>query len=115
MTTQSSTRISGMHIAIILLATATGLIHLWLGLRGPGLDIMFTLNGLGYLMLAAVGYLPIAPLAKYQTLARWGLAAFAAVTIIGWIFIGLKIPLGYITKVIEVVLIILVILDLRKK
>ncbi len=115
MTAQSSTKISGMHIIIILLTLATSLVHFWLAFMGPGVDLLFLLNGLGYLILAIVGYLPIAPLAKYQTLARWALVAFAAVTIIGWIFIGLRIPLGYITKVIEVVLIILVVMDLRKK
>ncbi len=115
MTTQASTKLGGMHIIIILLTLATSLVHFWLGLMGPGVDILFTLNGLGYLALAVVGYVPIAPLAKYQTPARWALAAFAAITIIAWIFIGLRIPLGYVTKVIEVVLIILVITDLRKK
>ena len=115
MTAQASTKISGMHVVIILLTAATGLIHLWLGLTTPGLDIMFLLNGLGYLTLAVVGYFPIAPLAKYQRLARWVLVAYTAVTIIGWIFIGLRIPLAYITKAIEVVLIVLVLIDLRKK
>ena len=115
MTASSSVRRRGLQVVIILLTIATALIHLWLGLGGPGLDIMFTLNGLGYLTLAVVGYVPLAPLAKYQTLARWALVAFTAVTIIGWVLIGQRIALGYITKVIEVVLIILVVLDLRKK
>lgn len=116
MTTQASTKLGGMHIIIILLTLATSLVHFWLGLMGPGVDILFTLNGLGYLTLAVVGYVPIAPLAKYQTPARWALVVFAAATILGWIFLnGLRIPLGYITKAIEVVLIVLVVMDLRKK
>jgi hypothetical protein len=102
-----------MQILILLLTAATALIHLWLGVSA-GL-LMFIANGLGYLTLAAVAYLPIAALANLRTLAKWALLAFTAITIIGWILIGERSTIGFIDKAIEVVLIVLVLLDLRQK
>lgn len=113
MTPAFQSRLGGMQIVILLLALATGLIHLWLGLNA-GL-IMFILNGLGYLALAAAGYLPIPPLVSLRVWARWALLAFTAVTIIGWIFIGERNAIGFIAKAIEIVLLILLISDLRRK
>jgi hypothetical protein len=75
---------------------------------------MFIANGLGYFALATAAYLPIAALAKYRRLARWALLVFIAVTIIGWVFIGERSAIGFTDKAIEVVLIVLVYLDLRK-
>ena len=113
MTPTTQTRLNGMQIAIVLLTFATGLIHLWKGLSGP--DIMFLANGLGYFALATAAYLPIAALAKYRRLAKWVLLAYIAITIIGWVFIGERSVIGYTAKAIEVVLIVLVYLDLRKQ
>jgi hypothetical protein len=100
-------------VAIVVLTFATGLIHLWKGLN-DGL-LMFIANGLGYFALATAAYLPIAALARYRRLAKWVLLAFIAVTIIGWVFIGERIAIGYIDKAIEVVLIVLVYMDIRKQ
>jgi hypothetical protein len=102
-----------MQLAILLLVMATALIHLWKGVS-DGL-LMFIANGLGYLALAAAAYLPIAALANLRKLAKWALLAFTAVTIIGWIVIGERSAIGYIDKAIELVLIVLVFLDLRKQ
>jgi hypothetical protein len=101
-----------MQWAILLLVLATALIHLWKGIS-DGL-LMFIANGLGYLALAAAAYFPLVALANYRRLAKWALLAFTAVTIGGWILIGERSAIGFITKAIEVVLIILVFLDLRK-
>ena len=112
MTTATQSRLGGMQIVILLLVVATALVHLGKGVS-DGL-IMFIANGLGYLALGAAAYLPIPPLANVRRLAKWALLAFTLVTIIGWIFIGERIPLGYIDKAIEVVLVILLIIDLRR-
>jgi hypothetical protein len=87
---------------------------LWKGISG-GLDLMFLANGLGYLALAAAAYLPIAALANFRTSAKWALLAFTAVTIGGWILIGERSTIGYVDKAIEVVLIVLLFVDLRRK
>ncbi|HTP11034.1 MAG TPA: hypothetical protein VMP08_22420 [Anaerolineae bacterium] len=112
MTTTTQSRLSGMQLVILLLMLATALIHLGKGIS-DGL-LMFIANGLGYLALAAVAYLPIAALANFKRLAKWGLLVFTAITIIGWVLIGERSALGFITKAIELVLIVLVFLDLRK-
>jgi hypothetical protein len=113
MTQATQTRLNGIQIGILLLVAATALIHLWLGVSA-GL-IMFIANGLGYLALAAVAYLPIASLARFRILAKWGLLAFAAVTIIGWMVIGERSPIGFADKAIEVLLVILLLIDLLRK
>lgn len=102
-------RFGPLQIAIVLLAIATALIHLWLGLVA-GLPL-FILNGIGYLGLAAALYLP--QLRAYQKWARWGLIAFTAITVLAWVAIGQRSAIGYIDKLIEVVLIGLLWIDSR--
>jgi len=114
MTPVTQSRLSGMQYIILLLVLATGLIHLWKGISG-GPDFMFLANGVGYLVLGAAAYLPIAALANLRTLAKWALLAFTLITIIGWVLIGERSLIGYIAKAIEVVLVILLIGDLRRK
>jgi hypothetical protein len=112
--TRTQAQIGGLQIGIIVLTIATALVHLGLGLATP--DIIFILNGLGYLALVGALYLPIAPLAPYRALVRWVLVAFAAVTIVGWIVIGDKsLIIGYPTKVAEVILIVLLVTEARQK
>jgi hypothetical protein len=113
MTPTTPSRLNGMQLVILLLVTATALIHLWKGVS-DGL-LMFLGNGLGYLVLGAAAYLPIAALAKFRTAAKWALLAFTAVTIAGWVFIGERSTIGYVDKAIEVALIILLFIDLRRK
>ena len=113
MTPTTQTRLNGMQVAIVVLTFATGLIHLVKGFT-DGL-VMFIANGLGYFALATVAYLPIAALARYRRPARWVLLAFIAVTIIGWVLIGERSVIGFTDKAIEVVLIVLVYMDIRKQ
>lgn len=113
MTPTTQSRLNGMQIGILLLVLATALIHLWKGVS-DGL-LMFIANGVGYLALAAAAYLPIAALANFRTLAKWALLAFTVVTIGGWVLIGERSTIGYVDKAIEILLVILVIVDLRRK
>ncbi|MGB8646026.1 MAG: hypothetical protein WCF84_12370 [Anaerolineae bacterium] len=112
--TQANQRIGPMQIAIILLTLFTAAVHLYLGVST--VDPMFLANGLGYLALVAALYLPIPQLAARHALIRWVLVAFATVTIIGWVFIGDKtLAIGYPTKLAEIALITLLVLEARQK
>jgi hypothetical protein len=78
------------------------------------LPYLFLLNGIGYLVLLGALYLP--QLRQYQPIIRWLLIAFAAVTIIMYFLIaGVRFnPVGYFTKALEVVLIVLLLMDGRR-
>ena len=102
--------IGPLQWGIILLTIATAGIHI--SLLFP--DVLFILNGLGYLTLLAALYLPIPALANYRSLIRWVLMGFTALTIILWVIMGARGPLGYSDKAIEVVLIILLFIESRQ-
>jgi hypothetical protein len=96
---------------IIILTVATALIHLSLNFLMGKFDIMFTLNGLAYLTLLAALFLDIPIARENRKLVRFGLIGFAIVTIVAWIFLGdMTWWLGWLTKIIELVLIGLLIL-----
>lgn len=102
-------RLGALQWAIVLLTIATALIHIWLAFQFPaGVDPVFVLNGLGYLTLLALLYLPIDALGRYRTMVRWILIAYTATTVILWLFpsIGARSPIAYVTKGIEVALIV---------
>ncbi|WP_288089424.1 hypothetical protein [Roseiflexus sp.] len=103
--------LSPLQIGIILLALATAIIHIVLAL--PTNLIMFYLNGLGYIGLAAALYLP--QLAAYRRTIRWTLIGFTAVTIIGWVVFGERSLIAYMDKLIEVVLIGLLVVEMRRQ
>ncbi len=104
---QTKVQIGPLQIAIILLTVATAVIHFTLEFP----SVMFILNGLGYFTLLAALYLPIPQLASYRRLIRWALIGYAALTIVLWAITGSRIPIAYVDKVIEVVLIVLLWLD----
>ncbi len=107
---QTKVQIGPLQIAIILLTVATAVIHLTLEFP----SVMFILNGLGYFTLLAALYLPIPQLANYRRLIRWALIGYAALTIVLWAITGSRIPIAYVDKVIEVVLIVLLWLEGRQ-
>lgn len=105
-----------LQIAIILLAAATAIIHIFLGLPSdqmPGGLPLFLLNGAGYLVLVAALYLP--QLGKYHKYIRWALIAFTAVTVLAWVAIGMRTNIAYIDKIIEVALIVLLLVEARRQ
>ncbi len=89
---------------IILLTMATAGIHI--SLLFP--DLLFILNGVGFLVLLAAYILPINYFRQKRTLIRIVFMAFTAVTILAWVAIGDKSwpagMLGYISKAIELAL-----------
>ena len=109
MTTSRAPSETILRIGIIVLTLATALIHLQLAFPDPA----FILNGLGYLGLLAALYLPIPRVARYRNLVRWVLVVYTALSIVLWIFLGARTPIGYIDKAIELSLIALLLLDAR--
>jgi len=107
-----NSKITPIQIAIILLALATAAIHA--SLLFP--DVMFLLNALGYLTFLGLYFLPVGLFQRYHKLVRWGFIAFTLVTILAWVAIGDKgMSLGWITKAIEVLLVVLLFLDGRRE
>ena len=95
---------------IVVLAAVAGAIHLSLG------GMLFTLNALGYFGLAAA-YLVVAlishPLViRFSWLPRIALIGYAATSIVAWMVIGGFYWLGYLTKGLELTLIVLVVVDI---
>ena len=107
---QEQVQLSFMQWGIILLTVATAVIHF--SLLFP--DVLFILNGLGYLGLLAALYLPIPQLSNYRRLARWVLLGYTALTVILWVIMGSRILIGYVDKAIEIVLIALLWLESRQ-
>jgi hypothetical protein len=108
----SRNRFGALQIGIILLALATAAIHLFLALTSPIPLPMFILNGIGYLALVTALYLP--QLRRYQSIIRWILIIYTAFTVIAWVFLGARSAVGYIDKVIEIALIVLLFIEGRR-
>ena len=95
---------------ILELTLATAIIHFSLG------GTLFLLNAAGYLGLGAAylvaAAMPIPAIRRFSWLPRAGLAAFASVTIIAYLVVGPYYTLGWVTKGIELAIVLLVIADL---
>ena len=97
-----------LRSGIVALTVATGVIHLTLG------GILFTLNGLGYLTAAVLMIVPLRLAIRYRGVVRLGLIGYAATTIIGWYLMGPRYETAYIAKAIEVGLIALLAIEIRR-
>jgi hypothetical protein len=98
-----------LTVAIIALTLSTAYIHSTLG------GMLFTLNAIGYALLAAailVGAAATWPIVvRFSWLPRVGLFGFALATIVGWMVMGPRYDLAYIAKGIEVGLLVLLVID----
>lgn len=95
-----------LRVAIVVLTLSTAYIHYTLG------GLMFLMNAVGYLVLAAAMVAPLALASKYRWLIRAALIVFALATIGGWMMFGARIWLGYLDKGIEIVLIALLFVEM---
>ena len=98
-----------LRAAIVGLTIATGAIHLTLG------GVLFTLNGIGYLTAAVAMVFPLALAVRYRGVIRLGLIGYAATTIVGWWLMGPRYETAYIAKAIEVGLIGLLAVEIRRQ
>ncbi len=107
--TKSRTAGAVLTAAIVALTLSTAYIHATLG------GLLFTLNALGYVGLAAaivVGAAAPHPLvARFSWLPRLGLVGYAATAIVAWAIMGPYFSTAYIAKAIEVGLITLLVVD----
>ena len=94
-----------LRAGIVALTLATAYIHSTLG------GMLFTLNALGYATLAAAMVVPIAFVAQRRLVVRLALAGFTATTIVGYLIVGPYFQLGWITKGIEVALLVVLAVD----
>ena len=94
---------------IVALTIATGAIHLTLG------GLLFTLNGLGYLVAAVAMIAPLSIAVRFRWLVRLGLIGYAATTIVGWYVMGPRYETAYVAKAIEVALITLLAVDFGRQ
>lgn len=106
------TRAAGavLTTAIVGLTLATAYIHSTLG------GLLFTLNALGYLGLAAlivIGAAAPSPVVKrFSWFPRLALLGYTAMTIAGYLVMGPYFTLGFIAKGIEVTLVTLLVIDI---
>ena len=104
---------SALRSSIIVLTLITAIVHLVvlnLGIyQAKGsIDVPFTLNGLGYFGLLWALLSPPGFLHGKDSLVHYGFMAFAIVTIIAWAVINGDFgdPVGVVTKIAEVLLVI---------
>jgi hypothetical protein len=83
----------------VILTLATAYIHSTLG------GLLFTLNAIGYTVLAVALIVPIPLFDRFRWLIRLGLLGFVLATIGGWVMFGARYDMAYLSKAIEVVLI----------
>jgi hypothetical protein len=96
--------------AIVGLTLATAYIHSTLG------GLLFTLNALGYLGLAALVVIgaaaPVAVVQRFSWFPRLALIGYTLMTIAGYLVMGPYFTLGFIAKGIEVALVTLLVIDI---
>ena len=101
------------RLAIILLTLFTAIVHgVVLNMQMGHIDLLFTLNGLGYLGLLGAYLLKFPP--GREALVHYAFMAYTLVTIVAWVAIGERNLLGYSTKAVEVLLIIFLWIDLGR-
>jgi hypothetical protein len=96
-----------LRATIVALTIATGWIHLTLG------SLLFSLNGLGYLVAAAAMIAPVALAVRFRWFIRLGLVGYALMAIVGWYLTGPRYDVAYLAKAIEIGLIALLAIEIR--
>ena len=108
--TRSGSRFGLVQLGIVILTLATAFIHFGLSLS-MGFDLLFTLNGIGYLGLLAALFLPIPFLRPFRPAIRILMILYTLLTIVMWVFLGARNTTGYVDKLIEAALVVLLWLD----
>lgn len=80
-------RLDSIGVGIGALTLLTALTHLYLGMQpNEELRVWFLLNGLGYLALLVLFFLP--QLATIHVIVRWILLGYPLLTFVLWFFLG---------------------------
>ena len=111
---------SSLRMAIVVLGLITALVHLVLlnvsFLRETGRpDLLFTLNGLGYLGLLGAFLWKVPFFSTRRRLLNYVFIGFASVTVLAWVAMGARTLLGYATKLDEILLIAALAMNLRNE
>ncbi len=103
----SQSRFGVKQVLIMILTLTTAGVHF--SLLFP--DLMFILNGLGYLGLMGAYYLRLSFLKPYRRLIRLAWIGFTLLTIVLWVVMGERSILGYTDKIVEALLVGLLIFE----
>ncbi len=115
--TQAQTRphIGPVQVGVIILTLAAAFIHLYFVFFDEAMTqkfiILFILNFLGYVALVSALYAPVSALARLRPLVRLLLIGQAAASIAAYYYVGVYSTLGGITKGIEALLIVLLLVE----
>lgn len=112
---QARPHIGPVQVGVILLTLATAFIHLYFVFFDEAMTqkfvILFVLNFLGYVVLLSALYAPISILARLRPLTRLLLIAQAVASIAAYYYVGVYSTLGTITKGMEALLIVLLLIE----
>lgn len=104
---------TNLRLIVVVSAVITAFIHLALAflLDEQMMQILFALNGIGFLTLTYIWLKPPAVLRRWAVWLHYAFIAFSAVTILGYFAVNgmaklFADPLGLFTKLAEVVLMI---------
>ena len=117
------TQSGAIKAGIILTTLITAAIHVYLvqeTIDHGNSPLLFILNVLGYLGLLAAyllpqqfvsRFLPAGLARNFRSIVRYVFIGYTLVTILAWVVIGERTTLGYVDKLAEVILIVLLWLD----
>jgi hypothetical protein len=94
-----------VRAAVVALTLTTAAIHASLG------GFLFLMNAAGYAILALAMVVP-GPIGRARWLVRLALLGFTVATIGGWVLFGVRFPLAYLNKAVEIALVALLVLEL---
>jgi hypothetical protein len=100
-----------LQIGIALLLLGTALTHLTLNFP----DLMFIMNGVGYLGFLLARHVQLPLLGGRENLLRWGLIGYTALTLVLWVAFGERSLIGYVNKTNEVALLALLVVESRQQ
>ncbi len=106
MNTVTKSRVDvALRVGVAGLAVANGYIHSQLG------GLMFTLNAVGFVVLAAALLAPVWPAPQVRWLTRLAVAGYAAATATGWMLFGARYDMGYISFALDITILAVVAAD----
>ena len=104
--------LSTVKWVILLAALVAAGVHLYLNVLLGKFSVLFTLNAIGFIGLAAAYLLPIGFVRPFKPLLRWGMMGYALLTIVLWVVMnGNRDVFGFTAKGAEVALIVALLLD----